>query len=504
MKRDYFLFLGIIIILLLLSGFVASAPSSTSPAKIVSGFISNHGTSLMKWLWSFKTTSKTAVSTKSMVKFENGYSVETVLDGSKLGIEPYSLQVLPNGELLILDSENSNVYKISSSLSLYSRPRLVTGSPEGYPGHVDGRLRDARLNNPKGLTVDDRGNIYVADTVNNAIRKISEAAGVTTIAGGKMVRGGGGHVDGPSEDAKFSNDFDVVYVGSSCSLLVVDRGNRAIREIQLHFDDCAYHYESGFPLGVAVLIAAGFFGYMLALLQRRLGSILSYHTDQDIYKAVPDQKPLKPARPPLIQTRDEQEQQEESFLVPFQVFMSNARLFLAELFGLKKKQTVSFSFTHQETNHSSAYSTAPWPVQESFVIHNKDEPPPVETRNFTPKKTYPFMSKDAESIEKLRQSRALFRSLDPEFRQEQQQQKHRHKQHHRRHHSTIPPTHYERISEKTNEVVFGSVQEQYQRQVAAEAGTAKPTEYGDQMNSHQNPHYGAHTVSYPYGYYSYT
>lgn len=55
-----------------------------------------------------------------------------------------------------------------------SRPRLVTGSPEGYPGHVDGRLRDAKLNHPKGLTVDDRGNIYVADTVNNAIRKISE------------------------------------------------------------------------------------------------------------------------------------------------------------------------------------------------------------------------------------------------------------------------------------------------------------------------------------------
>lgn len=55
-----------------------------------------------------------------------------------------------------------------------SRPRLVTGSPEGYPGHVDGRLRDARLNHPKGITVDDRGNIYVADTVNNAIRKISE------------------------------------------------------------------------------------------------------------------------------------------------------------------------------------------------------------------------------------------------------------------------------------------------------------------------------------------
>lgn len=73
-------------------------------------------------------------------------------------------------------------------------------------------------------------------------------AGVTTIAGGKWARGGG-HVDGPSEDAKFSNDFDVVYIGSSCSLLVIDRGNQAIREIQLHFDDCAYQYGNGFPLG---------------------------------------------------------------------------------------------------------------------------------------------------------------------------------------------------------------------------------------------------------------
>ncbi len=125
-------------------------------------------------------------------------------------------------------------------------------------------------------------------------------AGVTTIAGGKLGRGGG-HVDGPSEDAKFSNDFDVVYIGSSCSLLVIDRGNQAIREIQLHFDDCAYQYGSGFPLGkqfhpnfilyvflchrsictlflvtgVAMLAAAGFFGYMLALLQRRVGKIMS-------------------------------------------------------------------------------------------------------------------------------------------------------------------------------------------------------------------------------------
>ena len=75
---------------------------------------------------------------------------------------------------------------------------------------------------------------------------------MTTIAGGKGGRGG--HVDGPSEDAKFSNDFDVLYIGSSCSLLVIDRGNQAIREIQRPFDDCAYQYGSGFPLGILLFL----------------------------------------------------------------------------------------------------------------------------------------------------------------------------------------------------------------------------------------------------------
>ena len=56
-----------------------------------------------------------------------------------------------------------------------SRPKLVAGSVDGYYGHVDGKPREARMNHPKGITVDDRGNIYVADTMNMAIRKISDA-----------------------------------------------------------------------------------------------------------------------------------------------------------------------------------------------------------------------------------------------------------------------------------------------------------------------------------------
>lgn len=65
------------------------------------------------------------------------------------------------------------------SFSADSRAKLFAGSADGYAGYVDGRPREARLNHPKGFTVDDKGNVYVADTMNMAIRKIGEAGIVT-------------------------------------------------------------------------------------------------------------------------------------------------------------------------------------------------------------------------------------------------------------------------------------------------------------------------------------
>ncbi|KAK7252364.1 hypothetical protein RIF29_36252 [Crotalaria pallida] len=467
----------------------SAAPSTTSPAKIVSGFLSNSVPAFTKWVWSLKSTTKTAVSGKPMMKFESGYSVETVFDGSKLGIEPYAVEVLSNGELLILDSANSNIYRISSSLSLYSRPKLVAGSAEGYSGHVDGRLRESRMNHPKGITVDDRGNVYVADTVNMAIRKISDS-GVTTIAGGKSSRGGG-HVDGPSDEAKFSNDFDVVYVGSSCSLLVIDRGNQAIREIQLHFDDCAYQYGSGFPLGIAMLVLAGFFGYMLALLQRRLSTIVA---SQDVQgPAMSDistttyQKPLKSFRPPLIPSEDESEKQEESLFGSIGKLLANAGASVVEIMGGLfpgfRSKPQSYQFQNQPLFQQPQKQVSAWPVQESFVIPDGDEPPPsIDTRTPTPRKTYPFMSKDAEKMQQLWQSRAFYSGWDGDLQRQQQQQQQKH--HHRhQYHSSIPHTYYEQSHEATNEILFGAVQEQDGKQ---ESVVIKPVNYGDSVYDHHN------------------
>ncbi|XWS22569.1 hypothetical protein CRYUN_Cryun29cG0047700 [Craigia yunnanensis] len=470
------------IALLLLLGGASSAPTTSSPAKIVSGVFSNALSAFMKWLWSLKATTKTAITSRPMMKFEGGYTVETVFDGSKLGVEPHTVEVLPSGELLILDSANNNLFRISGSLSLYSRPRLVAGSPEGYPGHVDGKLREARMNHPKGLAVDDRGNIYIADTMNMAIRKISDA-GVTTIAGGKWSRGGG-HVDGPSEDAKFSNDFDVVYVGSSCSLLVIDRGNQAIREIQLHFDDCAYQYGSGFPLGVAVLVAAGFFGYMLALLQRRVATIVSSQNDQDSVKvnaavSSPYQKPLISVRPPLIPTEDEQEKQEEGFFGSLGKLFVHGGVSALEILGgvftgFRKKP---ISYQYQSQHLQQLKHSMPWPAQESFVIPDEDEPPSIDTRAPTPRKTYPFMSKDAEQIHQLRQSRAFYSGWDADMQQQQKQQ------HHYRYQSFTPHTYYEQSHEKTNEIIFGAVQDQDGK---GESMVIKPVNYGDNTHDRHN------------------
>uniref|UniRef100_A0A453BB88 Uncharacterized protein n=3 Tax=Aegilops tauschii subsp. strangulata TaxID=200361 RepID=A0A453BB88_AEGTS len=50
-------------------------------------------------------------------RVEGGYTMETVFDGSKLGIEPYDVEVTQGGELLVMDSTNSNIYQIALPLS---------------------------------------------------------------------------------------------------------------------------------------------------------------------------------------------------------------------------------------------------------------------------------------------------------------------------------------------------------------------------------------------------
>nr|XP_011460801.1 PREDICTED: uncharacterized protein LOC101313487 isoform X2 [Fragaria vesca subsp. vesca] len=230
------------------------------------GPLIKHLSSLVKWTRA--ASAKAPQSDGNVVQFESGYLVETVVEGTKIGVVPFKIRISEDGELFAVDSVNSNIVRIALPLSQYSRGRLVAGSFEGYTGHVDGKPSDARFNHPKGVTMDDKGNVYVADTLNHAIRKIGEA-GVTTIAGGKS--NVAGYRDGPSEDAMFSNDFDVVYVQPTCSLLVVDRGNAALRQISLNQEDCDYQYSSISSTDVLLVIGAVLIGYVTCMLQQGFG-----------------------------------------------------------------------------------------------------------------------------------------------------------------------------------------------------------------------------------------
>ncbi|RRT85916.1 hypothetical protein B296_00000380 [Ensete ventricosum] len=323
------------------------------------------------------------------------------------------------------------LWSLTPSTRNGSIPYHSTVSPEGYTGHVDGKPRAARMNHPKGLAVDDKGNIYVADTKNKAIRKVSDT-GVTTIAGGKLNKGG--HVDGPSEDATFSSDFEVVYIGSSCSLLVVDRGNQAIREIQLHFDDCAYQYGTGFPLGRASIIDPT-------------------SPTEASYLSSPYQQPLKSSLRPLIPPEAEYEkhEEEEGLFTSVKKLVTGAGLSLSLLFSgiFLRKMSQSYHQDQQKQQHKANS----WPLQESFIVPD-EEPPPLEVQ--TPnqqRKTYAFMSKNPEKLQQLRYDRAYINGWDGESQLQQ-----RHLQKHRQL-SSSPRTYYEPTYETTDEVVFGAVQE---------------------------------------------
>jgi serine/threonine protein kinase len=97
----------------------------------------------------------------------------------------------------------------------------------GVGGSADGAGNQAQFRLPNNVAVDRAGNVYVADTANNTIRKISPNGVVSTLAG---ISGSHGSTDGPGREARFWAPFGVA-VDHSGNVYVADTANNTIRKI---------------------------------------------------------------------------------------------------------------------------------------------------------------------------------------------------------------------------------------------------------------------------------
>jgi sugar lactone lactonase YvrE len=132
---------------------------------------------------------------------------------------PLGVAVDPTGSVYVADSENQCIRKVSPTGVVTT----VAGSTRGY---ADGTGSGAQFNFPYGVTVDDTGNVYVADSFNHRIRKVSPIGVVTTVAGSTA-----GYADGTGLEARFNQPSGIM-IDASGIAWVADMGNRRIRKIQ--------------------------------------------------------------------------------------------------------------------------------------------------------------------------------------------------------------------------------------------------------------------------------
>ncbi|MEC4003449.1 T9SS type A sorting domain-containing protein [Flavobacterium sp. SUN052] len=136
---------------------------------------------------------------------------------------PFGVAVDIIGNVYISDTFNHRILKIDVGSST---SHVLAGS--GVTGNADGMSINAEFNTPMGITVDALGNVYVADSYNNRIRKIDSSGLVTTFAGSSQ-----GNLNAIGIAAKFNAPTGLA-IDELGNVFVADRNNNQIKKIEIN------------------------------------------------------------------------------------------------------------------------------------------------------------------------------------------------------------------------------------------------------------------------------
>jgi DNA-binding beta-propeller fold protein YncE len=133
---------------------------------------------------------------------------------------PSTIAIDANGNLYVADTNNNRIRRVTL------QGEVSTLAGDGTAGYADGPATQARFNGPIGVAVDEHGNVFVADTYNDLVRKISPEGQVSTVAG----MGLPGYADGDHSAALFDTPSGII-VADDETLIVADTGNDRLRRI---------------------------------------------------------------------------------------------------------------------------------------------------------------------------------------------------------------------------------------------------------------------------------
>ncbi len=138
---------------------------------------------------------------------------------------PEGVFVDAEGNIYIADRDNARIRKVDTSGNIST---VVGNGTKTFSGD-GGPATSASLNFPRGVFVDGSGNIYIADTSNQRIRKVDTSADTITTVAGNGTPGFSGD-DGPATSASLNNPFSV-FVDGSGNIYIGDQGNHRIRKV---------------------------------------------------------------------------------------------------------------------------------------------------------------------------------------------------------------------------------------------------------------------------------